>query len=66
MRTMFNLGAPLDVNGTRFKNNRDRSEIQDNYAEIYINKTNIQIMEIIGKDGEVDATGMSGGMVNFM
>jgi hypothetical protein len=66
MRTMFNLGGPLNVNETRFKNMRDRSRSQDKYVELYINRTNIAIMEIIGTDGEVDETGMSGGMVNFM
>jgi len=63
---MFNLGGPLEVNGTRFKNKNDRSKIQDNYVEIYVNKTNDAIMEIVGRDGVADETGMSGGMVNLM
>ena len=66
MRTTFNLGGPLEVNGTRFKNKNDRSKIQDNYVEIYVNKTNDAIMEIVGRDGVADETGMSGGMVNLM
>lgn len=43
MRTMFNMAVPLDVNGTRFKNGNDRDEMQDNYAEIYVNKTSAAI-----------------------
>lgn len=41
---MFNFGTPLNINGTRFKNKKDRSKEQDNYAEIFINKTNDEIM----------------------
>ena len=66
MRTFFNLGTPLNVNGTRFINRKDRAKIQDAYVETYIVKTNIAIMEIIGVDGAADETGMSGGMINIM
>ena len=66
MRTTFNLGSPLNVNGTRFINRKDRAKIQDNYAEKFIIKTNIDVMEIIGIDGIADESGMSGGMVNIM
>ena len=66
MKTTFNFGTPLNVNGTRFINKRDRKMAQDAYAEKFIVKTNKAIMEIIGLDGVVDETGMSGGMVNIM
>ena len=66
MRTMFNMGSPLDYNGTRFKSKKDRTDDQNDYAEAFINKTQTAIMEIVGKDGVADATGMSGGMVNIM
>ena len=66
MKASFNFGTPLNVNGTRFINRRDRKEKQDEYAEVFIDKTNEAIMEIIGVDGAVDETGFSGGMMNAM
>ena len=66
MRTTFILGGPLNVNGTRYLSLDDRSKEQDNYVELFINKTNNEIMEIIGLDGEADETGMSGGLVSIM
>lgn len=66
MRTMFNMGGPLDYNGTRFLSIKDRKEIQNDAAESFINKTKNAIEEIVGKDGASDETGFSGGMVNIM
>ena len=37
MRTTFRLGAPLDINGTRYKYKDDRGDEQDKYVEDFIN-----------------------------
>jgi hypothetical protein len=33
MRTTFRLGAPLDINGTRYLNKEDRKKEQENFVE---------------------------------
>ena len=33
MRTTFRLGAPLNINGTRYLNKDDRGKEQDNFVE---------------------------------
>jgi len=37
MKAMFNFGTPLNVDGIRFKNRKDRAKIQDKYAETFVN-----------------------------
>jgi len=36
MRTTFKLGAPLNINGTRFESKEDRPDEQDVYVEKFI------------------------------
>jgi hypothetical protein len=38
MRTTFKLGAPLDINGTRYKSKDDRPKEQDVFVENFINE----------------------------
>jgi len=38
MRTTFKLGAPLNINGTRFLNKGDRGKEQDAYVENFLNE----------------------------
>jgi len=36
MRTTFRLGAPLDINGTRYLFKDDREDEQEEYVEAFI------------------------------
>lgn len=43
MRTGFNMGAPLNINGTRYKNVKDRQKEQEKYTEDFVNVTDLAI-----------------------